>query len=93
MPMFSHKVKKVMCIVDAVLNECNVKDVKNPSSASLVPRYILRLGQRGCFSAAYPNRKMHLDIRGVDEGLFNHLKKYFFNYILLNDIFALQYCN
>ena len=86
-----------MRIVHAVLNECNVKDVKNPSSASLipstVPRYILRLGQRGCFSAAYPNRKMHLDIRGVDEGLFNHLKKYFFNYILLNDIFALQYCN
>ena len=33
-------------------------------------------GQRGrcCFCAACPNRKMYLEIRGVDEGLFSLLR-------------------
>ena len=39
-----------------------------PSSALLISRYILRLGQRGrcCFCAACPNRKMYNEIRRAD---------------------------
>ena len=39
------------------------------SSASLISRYFLRLGQYGrcCFCAACPNRKMYLEIRRADE--------------------------
>ena len=42
------------------------------SSAHLISRYILQLGQRGrcCFCDACPNRKMYLEIRRADEGLF-----------------------
>ena len=45
---------------------------KSLSSALLISRYILGLGQRErcCFSAACPNRKMHLEIRNADEGAF-----------------------
>ena len=47
-------------------------NLKSPSSALLISRYILRLEQRGrcCFCAACPNRKMYLEIRKADEGLF-----------------------
>ena len=43
---------------------------KAPSSASLVSRYILRLGQRRrcCFCTACPNRKMYLEIKSANEG-------------------------
>ena len=46
--------------------------LKSHSSALLNSRYILRLGQRGrrCFCAAFPNRKMYLEIRNADEGAF-----------------------
>ena len=49
--------------------------LKASSSASLISRYILRLGQRGhcCFCAACSNRKMYLEIRGADEGLFKYI--------------------
>ena len=43
---------------------CTVENVlKSYSSALLISRYILRLGQRGrcCFCAACPNRKMYLE--------------------------------
>ena len=45
---------------------------KAPSSAFLISRYVLRLGQRGrcCFSAACLNRKMYLGIRNTDEAIF-----------------------
>ena len=45
--------------------------LKSHSSALLNSRYILRLGQRGrrCFCAAFPNRKMYLEIRSADEWL------------------------
>ena len=54
--------------------------LKSRSSALLISRYILRLGQRGrcCFCAARPNRKMYLEIRNADEvafRLFLHKKK------------------
>ena len=41
-----------------------------PSSASLIPRYILQLGQRGrcCFCA---NCKIYLELKGADEGLLS----------------------
>ena len=46
--------------------------LKSPSSASLIPRYILRLGQvaqkQQC--PRWPNRKMYLEIKGADEGAF-----------------------
>ena len=50
-------------------------DLKAPSSASLISRYILRLEQRGCccFCAASHNFKMYLEIREADEGLFKNL--------------------
>ena len=43
--------------------------LKGHSSAFLISRYILRLGQGGrcCFCAACPNRKMYLEIRNADE--------------------------
>ena len=48
---------------------CSLKAL---SSASLISRYILRLGPRGrcCLCAASPNDKMYLDIREADEWLF-----------------------
>ena len=47
--------------------------LKSHSSALLISRYILRLGQLGrcCFRAACPNRKMYLEIRSPDEGLLS----------------------
>ena len=47
--------------------------LKSHSSALLISRYILRLGQRGrcCFWAASPNRKMYLEIRNADEEAFS----------------------
>ena len=48
--------------------------LKAPSSAPLISRYILRLGQRGhcCFCATCPNRKMYLGISEADEGLLRY---------------------
>ena len=50
-------------------NKCKLQ-LKAPSSAFLISRYILRLGQRGrcCFCAACPNCKMYLEIRSANEG-------------------------
>ena len=44
--------------------------INSLSSALLISRYILGLGQRGrcCFCAACPNRKMYLEIRSADDG-------------------------
>ena len=57
--------------------EMGMSRLKPPSSASLISRYILRLGQRGrcCFFAACPNRKMYLETREADEGIFIHPKQ------------------
>ena len=41
--------------------------VKSPSSAPLMARYILRYGQNQQHPH-YTNRKIHLAIRGADEG-------------------------
>ena len=51
---------------------------KNHSSALLISRYILRLGQwrRCCFCAACPNRKMYLEIKSADEGAFRQVTPY-----------------
>ena len=48
--------------------------LKSLSSALLISRYILGLGQHGrcCFCAAYPNHKMYLEIRSADEGAFSN---------------------
>ena len=53
------------------------KSLKSHSSALLISRYILRLGQRGlcCFCGACPNRKMYLEIRSADD--FKILSKKF----------------
>ena len=46
------------------------KYLKSLSSALLISRYILGLGQRGhcCFCATCPNRKMYLEIWSANEG-------------------------
>ena len=44
--------------------------LKSHSSAFLISRYILPLGQRGryCFCAACSNRKMYLEMKSANEG-------------------------
>ena len=46
---------------------------KSLSTAFLISRYILGLGQRRrcCFCAACPIRKMYLEIRSANEGAYN----------------------
>ena len=57
-------------------------ELKSLSSALLISRYILGLGQRGrcCFCAACPNRKMYLEIRSADEGALTHQVKFKIDY-------------
>ena len=52
--------------------------LKSLSSALLISRYILGLGQheRCCFFAACPNRKMYLEIRNANEGALKLKKNY-----------------
>ena len=52
---------------------CDVQD-KAPSSAFLISRYILRLGQAAQKQQhpRCPNRKMYLEIRRADEWLYSH---------------------
>ena len=72
--------------------------LKSLSSAFLISRYILGLGQRGrcCFCAACPNRRMYLEIRSATEGgalricdaRQNHThidKQYFFHDLFLSE--------
>ena len=82
-----------LCIFDRLflffirlLQDVRLKALKSHSSAFLISRYILRLGQRRrcCFCAACPNPKMYLEIRSADEGAFNWPKT------LLHDLFRCQ---
>ena len=52
-------------------------NIKSLSSALLISRYILGLGQRGrcCICAATRNRKMYLEIRNPDERAFKRTFK------------------
>ena len=56
-----------------------VHDFKAPSSALLISRYILRLGQAAQKQQRprCPDRKMYLEIRKADEWLFKLLLTYF----------------
>ena len=54
-------------------NRFSLSPLKSLSSAYLISRYILGLGQRArcCFCAACPNRKMYIEIRNYSKSLFS----------------------
>ena len=60
--------------MNAIINiPVNRKNLKAPSSALLISRYILRLGQAAQKQQCpcCPNPKMYLEIRRADERLLN----------------------
>ena len=61
------------CILDTLwIQSLDDLTLKSPSSAPLLSKYILRLGQSAQKQQRplCPNRKMYLEIRGADEGFF-----------------------
>ena len=62
---------------------CICRALKSPSSTLLILRYILQLGQvaQKQQRPLCPNSKMHLVIRGADEGALNQIQRRFKNQI------------